>query len=178
VFTALLGPVSVGRWPARRDLLLAMAAFAGVAVIVGRVDLTEATTQGALWGVTASALFAVLTILNERLIVGYAGLTVAFYQFGVAALVLAPFSAGELGSVDGRDWLLLVLFGTLITGVPHTLFIASMRRFSSTTASLTVSLEPVYGITLAWLILSEVPSPRVLVGGAMIVATVIAGSRH
>lgn len=178
VFTALLAPMSVGRLPARRDVLLALAAFAGVAVIVGRVDLAGAVTQGVLWGVTASALFAVLAILNERLIVGYAGPTVALFQFGIAAAVLAPFSAGALRSVDGADWLLLLLFGTLITAVPHTLLIASMRRFTSTTASLTVSLEPVYGITLAALLLDETPSPRVLLGGAIIATAVLIGTRR
>ena len=177
VFTALLGPITAGRLPSRRDLALAAAAFVGVAVIVGRVDLTGSVAQGVLWGVAASALFAVLTIVNERLIVGYPGLTVALYQFGVAALVLAPFSLSDLAGVDGGDWLLLVLFGTLVTGVPHTLFIASMRRFASATASLTVSLEPVYGVALAWLILAETPSPRVLLGGAIILGTVVAGTR-
>ncbi len=178
VFTALLGPLSIGRLPSRRDVVLAVVAFVGVAVIVGRVDLTGAVAQGVLWGVAASALFAVLTIVNERLIVGYPGITVALYQFAVAALVLAPFSLGELASVNGRGWLLLVVFGTLITAVPHTLFIASMRRFASATASLTVSLEPVYGIALAWLTLAETPSPRVLVGGAIILATVAIGTRR
>ena len=178
VFTALLGPMVAGRLPPGRDVALASAAFVGVAVIVGRIDLDGATTRGVLWGVLASALFAVLTITNERLIVGYAGPTVALYQFGVAALVLAPFSAGDLATVDGRGWLLLVLFGTLITAVPHTLFIASMRRFASSTASLTVSLEPVYGIALAWLLLAETPDLRVLAGGAIIVAAVVVGVRR
>ncbi|MDH3681833.1 MAG: DMT family transporter [Acidimicrobiia bacterium] len=177
VFTTLLKAAVERRRPGRLDVLLALAALGGVALIVGNPDVGRADTQGVLWGVAASALFAVVTIVNERLVLGYAGHTVALYQYGIAALLLAPFFAADLGEVSGSSWIVLAVFGTVFTGVPHTLFISSMRVIPSPTASLAVSMEPVYGVALAWLVLAEAPGLRVLAGGAVVLIAVAIGSR-
>jgi drug/metabolite transporter (DMT)-like permease len=53
------------------------------------------------------------------------------------------------------------------------LFIEAMRRQTAQTASIISSLEPVYGMALAFLFLHEVPAPRTLLGGAVILTAVI-----
>lgn len=178
VFTALLEAAVARRRPRVLDVGLAAMALAGVGVIVGgSVDLGRADTRGVLWGVAASALFAVLTVVNERLVGGhYRGQTVALYQFVVAAAVLVPFFGGRVVAAPASDWLILGLLGTVFTAVPHVLFIVSMRVISSRTASLTVSLEPVYGVILAWLVVDERPGARVLLGGAIVVTAVVLGT--
>jgi len=47
-----------------------------------------------------------------------------------------------------------------------------MRRVRAQTASIISSLEPIYGILLAFVFLSERPSFRTLAGGAVILAAV------
>ena len=40
-----------------------------------------------------------------------------------------------------------------------------------------VALEPVYGITLAWLLFHETPTVRMLLGGALIIVAIVVSSR-
>jgi drug/metabolite transporter (DMT)-like permease len=40
------------------------------------------------------------------------------------------------------------------------------------------ALEPVYGIALAFALLGEVPGPRTLVGGALIVAAAVTATQR
>src|SRR5205085_7123257 len=73
----------------------------------------------------------------------------------------------------GLDYILLIALGLICTALAHTLFIASLRAVSAHVASVVAALEPVYGIALAWLLIAEVPSVRVCVGAALLVAAAI-----
>lgn len=182
IFTALFESLAGRHRPRTLDLALASLAVAGVAVIMPTTDRADTTVRGVLWGITAAALFAVLTIINARMVstdsdkTGYSSNTVALYQYGGATLVLGPFFGPDLVPAVGEQWLLLLLLGVLFTGVAHTLFISSMQSIRSQTASLMVSLEPLYAIVLAWLILAERPGPRTLSGGALILTAAITGT--
>jgi drug/metabolite transporter (DMT)-like permease len=63
--------------------------------------------------------------------------------------------------------------GVFCTAVAHTLFIQGMRQIRAQTASIISSLEPVYGIVLALVLLGEVPTFRTLAGGAVILIAVL-----
>lgn len=182
IFTALFESLGGRHRPRVLDLALASLAVAGVAVIMPTTDRADATVQGVLWGIAAAVLFAVLTIINARMVsaqsgsTGYSSNTVALYQYAGAALVLAPFFGRDLVPAIGEQWLLLLLLGVVFTGVAHTLFISSMRSIRTQTASLMVSLEPLYAIVLAWLILAERPGPRIMIGGALILTAAVTGT--
>lgn len=178
VFTALLAPLAARRWPDTFAIALAGVALGGVSIMVGSFELSDAPTQGVLWGLLAAALFAILTLINETMIVGYSAQVVAFYQYAIAAAVLVPFVASDLGAATSTDLLYLLALGTVFTGVAHTLFITSMQSIPATVASLAVSLEPVYGVGLAWLLLGEELAPRFVAGAILILAAVVAGSVH
>jgi len=62
----------------------------------------------------------------------------------------------------------LVLLGVLFTAVAHSLFIKGLTNVKAQTASIIASLEPVYGIIFAVIILSEIPTLRVVIGGSII----------
>jgi len=83
--------------------------------------------------------------------------------------VLRGFPRLEAGGIG-----LLLLLGVVCTAVAHTLFIRGMRRIGARTASLISSLEPVYGIALALVFLGEIPAPRTILGGLIIVAAAAA----
>ena len=68
---------------------------------------------------------------------------------------------------------MLLLLGVVFTALAHTLFIRSMRTIKAQQASIIISLEPVYGIVLAALLLSEIPTVRMLIGGGLILGAAI-----
>jgi len=45
------------------------------------------------------------------------------------------------------------------------------------TAAVVFAMEPVYGITIAWLLFSETPTLRMLIGGALIIVAIVVSAR-
>ena len=168
IFTTFLEPFVSKETFNISDLLLALIAFVGVAFVMPSMEFQNEDTQGALWGIGAGASFAVLALISKRMVSGYTSNAVSFYQNGIAALILLPFFGGDVLGGSPQDWVYLLVLGIVFTGIAHTLFISSMQGMKAQTASLITSLEPVYGILLAWLLLNEIPSFRMLVGGGLI----------
>jgi drug/metabolite transporter (DMT)-like permease len=141
-----------------------------VALVVPGFQLADSTTRGAMWGTASGASFAVLSILNRRHVRQYPSLVIAFYQDSAAALALLPFLFVLKPVLTIQPVLLLILLGVVFTAVSHTLFISGLRTVPARSASVIASLEPVYGIAAAAVFLQEIPSMRVLLGGAVILA--------
>jgi drug/metabolite transporter (DMT)-like permease len=173
VFTAFLEPLALKeRWDPW-SLALALFAAAGVFMIVPPSGLASPAFLGVAWGLGAGLTFSVLSLVNRRLARANSSLTVAFYQDAFAAAFLLPFALLAGPRIGARDIGLLVLLGVLGTAAAHTLFIDGLRRVPARTASVISSLEPVYGIFLAFVFLKESPSLRTLSGGVLILAATI-----
>jgi len=172
VFTVLLEPLLFREKLAGANLALAGLCLAGVFFIVPRFDPSDAVFRGVLWGLVSGFTFAVLAVFNRRLAQKHAALAVAFVEDLTAALLFAPILIIQRPFINGRSMLLLAVLGVICTAGAHTLFIQGMRQVRAQTASIISSLEPVYGIVLAFWLLGERPSARTLLGGAIILAAV------
>jgi len=176
VFTAFLEPwLARERWDAE-SLVYALICVLGVALIVPGLDVSNAVVQGVLWGLGAGLTFAFLSVLNRDLASRHASLAVAFYQDLVAGLFLVPI-VWRLGLPrSGRDWVLVAVLGLFCTAAAHTLFIDGLKGAGARTASIVSSLEPVYGILLAFVFLSETPALRTIAGGTIVLAAALAAT--
>jgi len=173
VFTVFLEPLLLReRWDPR-SLVCALLCVVGVALIVPRLDASDAVFQGVLWGLGSGLTFSFLSILNRVLASRHSSLAVAFYQDLFAALFLLPAVAGTALAVSPRDLALIVVLGVVCTAAAHTLFIDGMKHVRAGTASILSTLEPVYGILLALVFLKESPSLRTVSGGAVILASAV-----
>jgi drug/metabolite transporter (DMT)-like permease len=180
LFVLLLESALLGRRWSRGEGGTALVVAAGLALIVPEFSFASPALRGLAWGVLSGATFALLAVCNRRLAPGRPAVDLAFWQNLVAAACLAPFAwlGGDLAAVDARAVALLAVLGVVCTALAHTLFIASLATVSAHTASVVTALEPVYGIALALLLLGEVPGPRTLAGGALIVGAAVAASRR
>ncbi len=176
IFTILLEALFLKVPLIIKNITLGLLAAIGVYLIVPQGEISLNYLHGIIWGLASGASFAVLTLLNKKLISNYSPNTVSFYQNAYAALFLLPFFGRELMETSAKDWILLTILGIFFTGIAHTLFIGSMRGLKAQTASLIASLEPVYGILLAWLILNETPNTRALLGGVIILGVALIAS--
>jgi drug/metabolite transporter (DMT)-like permease len=68
--------------------------------------------------------------------------------------------------------------GTIGAGIPTMAWIMGIRILGAPRAAIISTLEPVVGVTLAALLLSEVPTPLQIVGGALIVIAAIVVQRR
>jgi len=175
LFVLLLERALLGRrWSAREALTAALVTI-GLLLLVPEFSLANRTVQGLLWGIASGFTFALLAVLNRRYAADRSALDLAFWQNAWAAAALAPFAlvAGSPLTFALRDVGLLLALGIVCTAVAHTLFIAALKAVTAHTASVIAALEPVYGIALALALLGEVPAPRTLAGGALIVGAAL-----
>jgi drug/metabolite transporter (DMT)-like permease len=89
----------------------------------------------------------------------------------LAALAGLPFM---FRSVPGTtDWIVLVLLGVVQLGLPYILFALAIRHVTAVEALLVPMIEPVLNPLWAFLFLGEIPGRFALLGGLVILGSVI-----
>jgi drug/metabolite transporter (DMT)-like permease len=175
LFTTALEPLLLHTRPRGVDIAAAALVLPGMYLVVPNLNLGNATTQGAAWGVLAGASFALLSIWNRRLTQRHPSAVISLCQDGAAALVLLPavIIFRPSPSLVVASLPALLVLGVVCTALAHTLFIEGMRTITAQAASVAAALEPVWGILFALLLLREVPTQRTLLGGVLIVVAVM-----
>lgn len=175
LFTAAFEPILTRKMPDLLQIVAALLVLPGVVLLVPTFSIQNATTAGVLWGLLAGATFAVLSVVNRWLGREYSSVVISLYQDGIAALVLLPvaFVLGASHPLGPREVALLAVLGLLCTALAHTLFIAGLRSITAQLASLIATLEPVWGIVFALVLLGEVPNLRTLAGGCIIIVATL-----
>ena len=154
------------------EMVLVLLVSIGLVLVTPDFDLASQATSGLIWAVVSGLLFSLLS-LNNRASGSIPPVQAALCQNVVVALCLLPFAAPGLGDVRALDWLWIGLLGVFCTGLAHSLFVASLNVLKARTAAVVFAMEPVYGITVAWLLFSETPTLRMLLGGALIIAAIV-----
>ena len=67
----------------------------------------------------------------------------------------------------------VLLLALLTTAIGHSLMVHSLQFFSVSTASIISSVQPIFGIIIAFFFLNEIPTLNTFVGGSLILITVI-----
>ena len=159
------------------EVILVLLVSIGLILVTPSFDLASQATEGLIWAIASGLLFSLLSLNNRANSGRVPAVQAAMWQNAVVALCLLPFAAPGLSEVRPLDWLWIALLGVFCTGVAHSLFVASLAVIKARTAAVVFALEPVYGITLAWLIFHETPTLRMLVGGVLIIVAIVVSSR-
>ena len=159
------------------EIVLVVLVSVGLILVTPAFDLASQATTGLLWAVASGLLFSLLSLNNRANSGRVPAVQAAMWQNAVVAVCLLPFAAPELAEVRAQDWVWIGLLGVLCTGVAHSLFVASLAVIKARTAAVVFALEPVYGITLAWVLFHETPTLRMLLGGALIIIAIVVSSR-
>lgn len=175
LFATLLEPVIFRERLRVADLAACAGVGAGLALVVPEWNFGTRAGRAAVVGLASGLTFALLSLLNRRLVRDAPALALVAAETTVAGLVLLPLAAPGLVTLPGRDWAWLLVLGVVFTGLAHWAFTAALSRVPVRLAGVTAALEPVYGVALAWLLLGENPGARTLAGGCLIVgATLLA----
>jgi drug/metabolite transporter (DMT)-like permease len=159
IFMALVEPWVVGRRVDPRELAIGVAAVPGVALVVGGTP--AGMRIGFVVGVASTLLIAVFGSLNKRYVehADPFAMTAIELAAGTAFLGLVaaalPHAGFDLPRPGLRDAMLLALLAIGCTLVPFVLSLAALRHTSAFSAQLALSLEPVYAIVLAIVLLGE-----------------------
>ncbi|MBN1828075.1 MAG: DMT family transporter [Deltaproteobacteria bacterium] len=170
VMTAILEPLISREKIKGRDVIVASLAFAGVALMTPSFDLSSLMTRGVLVSLLTAFLFALRNIFNRPFVQRYSGTTVMVYQLAIVAPLLWFLFDINIGEIEGKNLLLLLLLGTVFTALPHTVFTASLGVLKAKTVSVIASIQPLYAAIFAVLLLHEIPTVPTIVGGIVIVS--------
>ena len=161
-----------------RELLIGIAALPGVALVVGGTP--PEMRAGIAVGVVSAVLVVIFGSLNKRYVLRADPLVMTWVELGAGTafltLVALALPAAAFVVPDGRDFALLATLAIACTLLPFTLSLHALRHTSAFTAQLAVSLEPVYAVLLAIVLLGEQRelTPWFYLGVAVIVGSVLA----
>jgi drug/metabolite transporter (DMT)-like permease len=159
LFTAILEPL-VRRKKFRWDeLLFSITAMIGIWMVF---HVEEVYTLGIILGLLASFFGAFFNILNKDVVSRHSPIVVSFYEIAAGLAILTLFLPLYISYFhpaklipSHTDWILLLVLAVLCTHVTLILSLAALRHLSAFTLNLSINLEPVYGIALAFLIFHE-----------------------
>lgn len=155
LFSSVTEPLITGRKFLWYELLLGAFILPGIWLIVEGVD--AGMTPGILTGLVSALLVAVFTSFNKRYVDAADPLRITFVELGAGTLFLTPllpFVGGAFWPTP-VDWAYLLVLAVVCTTLTNFLFLRALRTLSAFAANLTVNLEPVYGIALAYFLLND-----------------------
>ncbi|MDY0235380.1 MAG: EamA family transporter [Gudongella sp.] len=173
VFVSLFRPLIDNDKISKKEVVFGFITIIGILFIIPLKDVFSDTMAGSITGIFSGAVYAIFTIFNEKLVKTYSGKKVAFYEQAAATVFLLPSFFIIQPVVTTKDIILIILLGTLFTGVAHTMFINGLKQVSAYMASIITMLEPLYSIVLAYLLLGEKLNVNTLIGGIIILSTVV-----
>lgn len=173
VFVTFLEPIFFKERIKGKDIVVASITIIGVFLILPDFSLSSNVTEGALYGIISALTYAVLSIMNRKFVGEYSSLIISFYEQFVATIVLLPFAFIYKPVFSTGDIIFIIILGLFFTALAHSLFINGLKGVKTQVASIICSLEPVYGVLFATIILKEMPHHQVLLGGSIILATSI-----
>jgi len=155
------------RW---RTLLASLVALIGVVITVSQ-SMAGADLRGVALAFLMVFSFSLMTVAVRRYQQKSMVAAAAMSNL-LGSLVSLPFA--HVASVTVHDIGILAMFGGLQVAMGLTLFVLGSRFLPSGEASLIATLETPLMVFWVWVAFAEVPAPRALVGGALVIGAVVA----
>ncbi|WP_405202793.1 DMT family transporter [Dokdonia sp. LLG6352-1] len=176
VMTSLLEPVFLKTQFSKMHLLLGVLVLIGIYFLAPSFDTENDYFLAILIGLLSALCFAIRNLLVKTKIGSYNGSVVMWYQTLVIAIMLIP--AYFIFEAEGfvKELPYIGMLALITTALGHTMFLFSIKRFSVTAASLMGSVQPIYGIILGIIFLNEIPGWRTVLGGSLILFSVVVES--
>ena len=173
VITVFLEPFFNKKLIAKSVVVAAIVVFMGIAIMLGD-DLQQfdsAAVQGVFWGVISAFLFSIRNLLQKYHHSSVPSDSLILHQVIAIAFMLILFvDVDSLKLMNSTDWVLLVLLGVISTATAHSLLSFSLKHLPAKSIAMISCLQPLAAAGFAWLILNEVPTMEIIVGGSIIVS--------
>lgn len=173
VITALLEPLFFKTRLNKMHVFLGLIVLFGIYLLTPEFDLKNTYTKGILFGLISSVFYALRNILSKKDTVHYDASMMMFYQLAIITVLLFPVLFIFNFEISTGDWWGIGALALITTAIGHTMFVRSFKSFNISTASIISSVQPVYGILFGLLLLGEVPDGKTVLGGLLIVLTVV-----
>ena len=180
LFAALLEPLIFKRKIDVSEILM------GIVIVICISLIFKVEFQyklGIIYGLICALLGTIFSVFNGKLYGKTSSGNIIFYEIFGGFLVISLYyvfsgQISQISEISYRDLALLTLLASVFTAYPMFESVNLMKYISPFTLILTVNLEPIYGIILAFFIFGESEKMSAVFYGAslvMILAIVING---
>lgn len=173
VITTLLEPFFTKSKFNPIHLVLAIMILFGIYLLVPEFNFENSYLKGILFGILAAFCYALRNLILKRHVHKYDGTVLMMQQAFIVTILLLPVLFLMDNSNITTQYPYILILGLLTTAIGHSLFIKSFKYFSVSTASIIGSVQPLFGIIIAFFFLNEIPKVNTFIGGTIIIATVV-----
>lgn len=172
VITALLEPIFIKSKLNPVHLVLGLMVLIGLYILAPEFSMESSDVRGILFGLFSALCYSIRILILKQHVTLYNGSMIMFYQTFVITIVLFPVLFFMDTSGFQSQFPYLLLLALLTTAIGHSLMVHSLKFFSASTATIISSIQPVFGIIIAFIVVDEVPSRNTIWGGLLIISTV------
>jgi drug/metabolite transporter (DMT)-like permease len=173
VITSLLEPVFLKTKINPVHIVLGVIVLVGLYILTPEFDLESSMLKGVLFGLLSAVCYAIRILIMKQYVETYHGSMLMLYQTVVITIVLVPVMFFMDVSGFSSQFPYLLMLALLTTSIGHGLMVHSLKFFSASTATIISSVQPIFGIILAFFFLGEIPHANTYIGGALILSTVV-----
>ncbi len=169
--------ITLGEWLlkdriSRFEWLILLLVTLGLVLVTPSFNFADQATIGLAWAILSGFTFAMFTLINRQAATQLGALQVAWWENLFVALMCWPFAWSLLGQASLLDWFWMALLGIFCTALSHYLLVASLSILNARSAGIVIALEPVYAIVFAAILFAQYPTPRMILGGTIMIAAI------
>ena len=153
-----------------------------IVICMGLIFKTEFHyKEGIFYGILTALFGTIFSVFNGKIFGKTSSGNIIFYEIFSGFLILSVFylitgQIMQVNEISYRDLALIILLASVFTAFPMLESVNLMKYISPFTLILTVNLEPIYGIILAFFIFgeSEQMSPIFYIASLIMILAIIA----
>lgn len=177
-FTSFIEPLLLKRKIQLSEIILALSVVLGFLFIF---DMGGTFFLGMILAISSALCASIFSVLNKSIADKYEPFPIMVVEFTAGLVLLLPLCPIYLHYFPetslfptASDWVYLLILALLCTTFAYTLSILSLKYISAFTSTLTINLEPVYGILFAYWGFDEgkVLSANFYIGTAIVLLSV------
>lgn len=179
LFTAIMDPLLKGKKPKASEMILGVAVISGIYLIFTEQELYG---KGIILSIISAFLASLFTILNKRISGSLEPGVITFFELGTGFLLLTiglplwlQLNESTFQVPNINDTLYLLLLSVFCTTIAFTLSLYALQKIDAFTMNLSVNLEPLYSIILAFILFNEhqMLNTRFYAGSIVILTAVV-----
>jgi drug/metabolite transporter (DMT)-like permease len=155
LFTSLLEPLIIRRKILWLEVLLGIIIIAGLYMIF---QFETRYTEGIFFSLISFFLSSLFTVLNKKIALDFNQNVIGFYEMigGFCGVTIYLIITNDINlnslSISWHDLIYLILLGVVCSSYAFSAVVRIMKKLSAYVVVLSINLEPVYGIILAYFI--------------------------
>ncbi|KMQ71600.1 DMT family transporter [Chryseobacterium koreense] len=178
LFASILEPIIFKRKIDISEVIMGIV----IVICMGLIFKTEFQyKEGIFFGILTAIFGTVFSVFNGKIFGKTSSGNIIFYEIFSGLLILSFFylftgQISQLHEISYRDLALILLLASIFTAFPMLESVQLMKYISPFTLILTVNLEPIYGIILAFFIFgeSEQMSPVFYIASLIMILAIVA----